>query len=73
VSASERTQAHSSARPVTAADLVPPGFAQHCTAVALWGHNLRSIWSLVNSAVLSLGTALLRSGAQQLVSWLPGV
>jgi hypothetical protein len=77
VSASGQMQAHSSTQqqchPVTAADLVPPGFAQHCAAVALWGNSLRSIWPLVNSVVLSLGTALSRSGAPQLVSWLPGV
>jgi hypothetical protein len=71
--AGEQMQTHSSAEPVTAADLTPPGFAQHCAAVALWGHNLRSIWPLVNNAVSSLCTVLLRSGAQQLVSWLPGV
>jgi hypothetical protein len=58
--------------PVTAADLVPPGFARHCAAVALWGCNLSSIWELGREGMIGLNLALALSGALRLASWLPG-
>jgi hypothetical protein len=51
---------------------LPPDFARHCVAVAVWGSHLGSIWDLALCGMAQLLMSSVRGRAPQLASWLPG-
>jgi hypothetical protein len=53
-------------------DLLPPGYARHCAAVAVWGANLSSLMALVNTAMQMLYTPAMLGSAPCLLSWEQG-